>query len=73
MFCFATLLQIDILREILSRSGDTLRILHVEHVTALDRELLGKSLLVPVDSSELGYTVQIRNKTDIVPALSRLL
>lgn len=34
-------LQMDILREILGRSGESLRILHIEHVTSLDRELLG--------------------------------
>lgn len=32
----------DVLREILSRSGDSLRVLHIEHVSSLDRELLGK-------------------------------
>lgn len=35
------LAQMETLREILGRSGASLRILHIEHVTSCDRELLG--------------------------------
>lgn len=31
----------DILREILGRSGASLRTLHIEHISSCDRELLG--------------------------------